>query len=31
LDPPLVLWCLSFVYALSGLLQHLRRNVVKQP
>jgi CDP-diacylglycerol--serine O-phosphatidyltransferase len=29
LDPPLVLWCLSFVYALSGLLQHLRRNVVK--
>jgi len=29
LDPPLVLWCLSFVYALSGLLQHLRRNVVR--
>jgi CDP-diacylglycerol--serine O-phosphatidyltransferase len=29
LDPPLVLWCLSFVYALSGLLQHLRRNVVQ--
>jgi CDP-diacylglycerol--serine O-phosphatidyltransferase len=29
LDPPLVLWCLSFVYALSGLLQHVRRNVVK--
>lgn len=29
LDPPLVLWCLFFVYALSGPLQYLRRNVVK--
>ena len=29
LDPPLVLWCLFFVYALSGPAQHLRRNVVK--
>lgn len=26
LDPPLVLWCLFFVYALSGPVQHLRRN-----
>jgi CDP-diacylglycerol--serine O-phosphatidyltransferase len=29
LDPPLVLWCLFFVYAVSGPLQHLQRNVVK--
>ena len=29
LDPPLVLWCLFFVYAVSGPVQHLQRNVVK--
>lgn len=28
LDPPLVLWCLFFVYAVSGPVQHLQRNVV---
>lgn len=28
LDPPLVLWCLFFVYALSGPVQYLRRNVL---
>ena len=26
LDPPLVLWCLFFVYALSGPIQYLRRS-----
>ena len=29
LDPPLVLWCLFFVYALSGPVQYVQRNVVK--
>jgi hypothetical protein len=26
LDPPLVIWLLSVVYALSGPLQHLRQS-----
>ena len=29
LDPPLLLWCLFFVYAISGPVQHLRRSMVK--
>ena len=29
LDPPLFLWLLAFIYALSGPVQHLRKNVVK--
>lgn len=30
LDPPLVLWCLFFVYAFSGPLLYLRRTVSKR-
>ncbi|MGD2008874.1 MAG: CDP-diacylglycerol--serine O-phosphatidyltransferase [Cellvibrionales bacterium] len=29
LDPPLFLWLLAFIYALSGPVQHLRKNMVK--
>lgn len=29
LNPPIVLWLLFFAYALSGPMQHLRRNVVQ--
>ena len=29
LDPPLFLWLLAFIYAVSGPVQHLRKNMVK--
>ena len=29
LDPPLFIWVFSFLYAISGPIQHLRQNVAQ--